>query len=165
MKSKRSKLRRRNVFRITGATLTALLVLYSCQKENVVKEESLSRSTSTANPIDCERSTIQIGGPYFEKTDSKTLASGSKVEVIYFNTETDFVIKVKSTQQIKDLHLDGIDIYNSKNVSSNKWITYSFPLDLDWQGCDKEFHVLKVIGEGENVELKLNYALVGLSPN
>lgn len=162
MKTNRSNARLRNAYRITGATLTALLVLYSCQKEDIAKEEPMM---TTRSAIDCNTNCIEIGGPYFEKADSRTVGSGPTlrtVNVIYYNTETDFVIKVKSTKQISDLYLDNVDVYSSGPVAANNWITYSFPLDLDWEACDNEAHVLRVIGQGGPVDVNISYDLIGL---
>jgi hypothetical protein len=86
------------------------------------------------------------------------------VNLIYYNTETDFVIKAKSTKQINDLLLDGADVYNGSPVAAGNWVTYSFPLDIGWQACDLESHTFRVIGVGGPVDFNVSYNLIGICP-
>jgi len=146
-------------------TVFSTLLLISCQKENTKPESAPVLKTV----IDCGSNCIEPGGPYFEQTDSKTVVYGGGpnqqtkiIDIIYYNTETDFVVKVKSNKGWNDLLVNNIDVYNGSPVAANVWGTYSYPLDAGWEACDLEAFALKVTGQGPPVTFNVSYNLIGI---
>lgn len=165
MRSKRIKKTIRITTILLGVVVASALLLNSCKKENPVAPNLISEDFTTKSTFNCDVSCIEVGGPYYEKTDRKTITHGSNsetVDFIYYNTETDFVVKVKSTKSWRDLTIDGVDVWSAGPVAANTWGVYSFPLPIDWEACDVTKFVLKVIGNGQEVSCNVSYSLIGL---
>lgn len=123
---------------------------------------------------DCQTDCIEEGGPYFEKAYSQVVTWGGAtthkppnsktVDVIVYNTESDFVIKVKSTNGWSDLVIDEVSSWTNGPVAPNTWGTYSYPLPSGWQACDAEAFELKVAGNGPQAEFNISYNLIGVCP-
>lgn len=120
---------------------------------------------------DCQVDCIEEGGPYFEKPYSKTVTWGNAnnpnvktIDVIVYNTETDFVIKVKSTNGWSDLVINGNSAWTNGPVAPNSWGTYTYPLTSGWQACDVEAFLLQVAGNGPQASFNVSYNLIGVCP-
>jgi hypothetical protein len=155
---------------ILGILLSSsVLSFFSCKKDRMAVD-SFTKIDLKLNDLDCFARTIKngmikIGGPYHEKKDKKVLSRNNnleKVELIYFNTETDFIIKVRSTEGWKDLFINDIDAWTGTDVCSNEWGELSYPLDINWQPCDLEHFKLTVITKNEPVYFQINYNLYGI---
>lgn len=105
--------------------------------------------------IDSQQAVVQWGGPN-QNNNSKT------VDIEYYNTETHFVLRVKSTRGWSDLVINGFSSWNGGAVSPNVWGTYSYPLGQDWQACDLESFTLSVSGNGPPAQFLVNYNLFGV---
>lgn len=157
----------KRTIRITGQITVLLTVFFlylnSCQKEKYSQDSGpIYKST-----IDCNTACIAIGGPYFEKSDQVTVNYGNQskiIDIVYYNTETDFVLKVKSTKSWSDLVIDGISSWTNGTVAANTWGVYSTPLPIDWEACDNISFDLKVTGNGPPGNFGVNYNLIGLCP-
>lgn len=150
---------------LLGVVVASAMLLNSCKKENPVAKDTLSDGYITKSAFSCDVSCIDIGGPYFEKSDQKTVTYGPNsktIDIIYYNTETDFVIKVKSTKSWSDLEIDGTSVWTGGTVAANTWGVYSYPLDIDWEACDVTNFELKVIGSGPQAIFNVSYSLIGL---
>lgn len=164
----KSKNERRKTIRITafsiGVFILGAVTFNSCEKEKPVKPDPIGDQFSTKS-IDCVTDCIEVGGPYLEKSDQQTIYYGPNsktIDIIYYNTETDFVLKVKSTNGWSDLVLDGSSVWTNGPVAANVWGEYSYPLDLNWEACDLEEFTLKVTGNGPPATFNVSYDLIGL---
>ena len=156
--------------RVFGILLSSsVLSFFSCKKDRMAVD-SFSRIDLKLNDLDCfartiKNGTIKIGGPYHEKKDQKVISSADnlgKVELIYFNTETDFIIKVRSTEGWNDLYINDVDAWTGAEVLPNEWRELSYPLDINWQPCDFEHFKLTVITKNQPVYFQVNYNLFGI---
>ena len=157
--------------RILGILLSSsVLSFISCKKDRMAVD-SFSKIDLKLNDLDCfartiKNGTIKIGGPYHERKDQKVISNDNnleKVELIYFNTETDFIVKVRSTQGWKDLFMNDVDAWTKSVVSPNEWGELSYPLDINWQPCDLEQYKLSVITKNQPVFFHVNYNLYGIA--
>ncbi len=152
------------------AAFTASAFFYSCQKEPISKPISSASMTDNAmlKSIDCESDCIQPGGPYFEASNSRYITYGQNnktVSIAYYNTESSFIIKVKSTKGWNDLVLNGADAWPGSPVAANVWDSISLPLAQGWQACDLMKFTLAVEGQGPPVTfINESYSLVGMCP-
>lgn len=153
---------------LLGTIVTTAVLLNSCKKDNKIAPNSLSDGYTTKSVIDCGSDCIEIGGPYFEKSDSSYIAGppSKKVNVVYYNTETDFVIKVKSNKAWTNLLMDNSSVM-SGSFDANIWYTHSYPLAIDWEACDLtsfELKVNKIAGPNttNNGTLNVSYNLIGI---
>jgi hypothetical protein len=157
--------------RITGMIgvliATVGLTLNSCQKEEIKTTSPLGESYTVKSSIDCNTNCIEIGGPYFEKPDTKTITYGGgnftkTVDIIYYNTESNFVLKVKSTKGWNDLMINAVDAWPYAPVAANVWGVLEMPLDVNWQACDLESFALSVTGQGPPANFSVSYNLIGI---
>lgn len=164
-------------------------IMYSCQNEelstltndtttNKKAEQTLkTEATAVAAPTsvpsgDCSSDCIKAEGPYFETTDQQVVywggSDGKKfsktVDIVYYNTATDFVLKVKSTEGWSDLVIDGVSSWTGGAVAANTWGTYTIPLASGWKACDLKSFELKVTKVGNPAEFDVAYNLFGLCP-
>jgi hypothetical protein len=159
-------------FFAAGAILIAGAIFFSCQKEqntSPVKEQGTMMLKSTI----CETSCIDLlvnPVSYYPVNDQKLVqwggSTGTKfnktVDIQYFNTETQFVLKVKSTEGWSDLVIDGVSSWTGGPVAPNVWGTYSIPLTAGWEACDAIAYALQVTGNGPNAVFSVSYELVGI---
>ena len=153
------------------------LAIVACSGEETRTNDvnTLTAVTQTSmfaeTEVNCETVCISEG-VYFPKTDQSTISWGGKdnnkdsktVDVEYYNTETHFVLKVKSTAGWSDLVIDGVSVWTEGNVEANTWATYTYPLSEGWQACDTESFALKVTGNGPPANFNVNYNLIGVCP-
>lgn len=103
-------------------------------------------------------------------TDSKTVEWGNPrnpfkktVEIEYYNTLTEFVLWVSSTEMIADVLVDDESIkdFDGTVEAGDDGVEFRFDLDEDWEAGDKQTFSLKVTGSGPAAEFEVDYALVG----
>ncbi len=120
---------------------------------------------------DCSSLYITPGSEiYYKRTESNIVSWGSKngpsyskiVEIEYYNTETEFVLKVKSTSGWWDLIINGISGWTGGPVAANEWGIYKVPLAEGWKACDPVNYDLKVVGNGPQASFNVSYNLIGI---
>ena len=102
---------------------------------------------------------------YNKVNESKTVEWGNKrnpfektVEIEYYNTHEQFVLRVKSTEMIANVLVDDESIKDfDGTVAAGDW--QEFTLDLE-EGDTQTFS-LKVAGSGPPVYFEVNYTLLG----
>jgi len=166
--------------RIKQLTIAGVMIasafFSSCQKESPIDQlaEPGVMPALKSNYTGCSSSCINLSVTpvvYFEKTDSKTITWGNgthskTVDIIYYNTETDFILKVRSTTGWADLVINGVSSWTGGPVAANTWAEYPVTLPEDWQGCDDYNVALQVAGQGPAVNFDVTYQLVGVcQPN
>lgn len=102
--------------------------------------------------IDTQQVIVNWGGPN-QNNNSKT------IDVEYYNTETHFVLRVKSTNGWSNLVINGVSSWLEGPVSPNTWGTYSYPLAQGWEACDLEDFTLSVTGNGPPAQFMVAYNL------
>jgi hypothetical protein len=150
-------------FALCGLVLTGLMAV-SCHNDEATSNDN-NRSLS-ARPGSCTADCIS-DGIYFEQSDSKTVVYGSNsktVDIQYYNTETDFVLKVRSTNGWSDLVIDEVSSWTAGPVAANTWQTYTMPLADGWRACDNVSFALQVAGNGPPARFDVNYSLIGVCP-
>lgn len=105
--------------------------------------------------IDTQQTIVRWGGPN-QNNNSKT------VDIEYYNTETHFILRVKSTNGWSDLVINGVSSWTNGPVAANTWGTYSYPLDQGWEACDLEDFSLSVSGNGPPAQFMVTYNLFGV---
>ena len=155
------------------AAMTLLVGLtYSCAKED---QSSTSADQKQMNLkvayAGCEKSCITPGsGIYYEKPDQKIVQWGGRnqtdnsktVDIIYYNTETDFVLKVKSTNGWSDLVINGTKSWTKGPVAPDSWGVYTIALPEGWKKCDDYNFRLQVAGDGPQAVFAVEYKLIGI---
>ncbi|MFE3849250.1 hypothetical protein ACFX5D_14890 [Flavobacterium sp. LB3P45] len=161
-------------------------MVYSCQTEELTpahydttnnKKVTSTLKTSVVAPVstkissgNCNINCIKTDGPYYETTDRQIVTWGGSnddkfsktIDIVYYNTATDFILKVKSTEGWSDLVIDGVSSWTSVPVAANVWGTLTIPLSLGWKACDLKSFALKVSGKGPQASFNVNYSLFGL---
>jgi uncharacterized protein (TIGR02145 family) len=144
---------------------------YSCQKETQTTsvQDGAITNTLKSTYTGCESCINLLATPvqYFEKAESKTITWGNgqfskTVDIIYYNTETSFVLKVRSTKGWSDLVINGISSWNGGPVVPNVWGEYSVQLPAEWAACNDYNFSLQVTGNGPPASFDVTYQLVGL---
>lgn len=149
------------------------LLFFSCEKaEDLQMQEKVVLSSNlllTSLP-DCSTSCIEDGGPYFEQTDQKLVQWGGRngtdnsktIDIVYYNTPTDFVLKVRSTNGWSDLVIDGVSSWTGGPVAANAWGELKLPLANGWKACDVKAFALQVAGNGPSANFTISYNLYGV---
>jgi uncharacterized protein (TIGR02145 family) len=155
--------------------LTVLLIIVSCQKDETANPQisgskgNLLKSTTP----DCEANCIDLNledVEYFEKTGSQTIIWGNPrnpfsktVNIVYYNTEDAFILKVSGTAGFADVLVNGNSVKNfSGTIPPDTWQEFSLPLDDDWQACDEYAFDLKIAGFGPPAQFDVHYQLIGI---
>lgn len=105
--------------------------------------------------IDYQQTVVSWGGPN-QNNFSKT------VDIEYYNTETHFILRVKSTNGWSDLVINGVSSWALSPVGPNVWGTYTQPLASGWQACDLKSFTLGVTGNGPPANFMVTYNLFEL---
>lgn len=149
----------------------------SCSKDEIVPASAentgmrLKSETTNLEYTGCEDQCIAEEGIYYSKTDQTTVGWGGKtnndntktVDIEYYNTETEFILKVKSTNGFSDLVIDGNSVWgNNEPVLADTWATYATALEENWVACDKIAYTLQVAGKGPQAVFEVDYNLIGL---
>jgi uncharacterized protein (TIGR02145 family) len=145
---------------------------YSCQKETQTTsvQDGAITNTLKSTYTGCESCINLAATPvqYFEKAESQTVYWGNgkfdkTVTIIFYNTDTSFVLKVKSTNGWSNLIIDGASAWNNGPVAPNLWGEITLPLPTDWEACDNYSFNLQVAGGGpQAVFFNVVYQLVGI---
>jgi len=171
MKTRQRKRRIQITLLLSAVVILTNVVIFSCQKEEFPKRST--KDSSQLNSLkndDCSTQCIQVGGPYVEVTDHQHIpygvsdkeTRGKDVDIIYYNTETDFVIKVRSTAGWSNLLIDGKPQWSGSPVLPGHWEMFSRPLDIDWKACDPIKFKLTVTGFGGPASFLIDYNLIGI---
>lgn len=162
--------------------LTFFSIMYSCQTEELTTTNSDSLTNKSTNTVsksavttpvstktttgDCSIDCIKVDGPFFETTEQQivTWGNGSSktVDIMYYNTTTDFVLKVKSTNGWSDLVIDGVSSWTNGPVAANTWGTLTIPLSANWKACDRKSFLLQIAGNGPQAAFNVDYSLFGI---
>ncbi len=158
--------------------LTAgLVIAVSCTKEvnspeneiTSLKGNLLLKSASLLP--DCSSECIIPGSEvYYRRTESNTVSRGGKsgtansktVYIEYYNTKTEFVLKVKSSNGWSDLIIDGIPKWTGGPVEADQWGIYRIPLAEGWKACDPVNFNFQVAGNGPQASFTVRYNLIGI---
>lgn len=141
----------------------------SLQIISSIKEGQLSAKDYDVS--DCTEDCIEVGSEdYFEKEDSQIVSWGGKegdkfsktVDIIYYNTETEFVLKVRSTNGWSDLVIGGVSSWTDGPVDADEYGTYSFSLEEGWKACDIIDFRLQVTGNSPQADFDVSYNLFGV---
>lgn len=158
---------------ITASFALAAGLFNSCSKEEsspITNNQSKNLKAAIAY-VGCETQCIeQSSGDYYYKTDQQVVTWGGRfgnansktVDIEYYNTETEFVLKVRSTSGWSDLVINGASAWTHGPVAANVWGTYSVALTEGWQACDLINWSLQVTGNGNPAYFTVNYNLIGL---
>lgn len=139
-------------------------------KSSTSETEQQSAKVYDVN-VDCNVDCIEVGSEeYFEKSDQQTVSWGGKnndnnsktIDIIYYNTETEFVLKVRSTSGWSDLVIDGVESWENGSVGDDVWGIYTFPLNEGWQACETIDFGLQVTGNGPQAIFDVSYSLIGV---
>jgi uncharacterized protein (TIGR02145 family) len=145
---------------MVGATM---IMHQGCMKDDAgVPGDRVFKS---ANDCDC----IDPCNPvYCEVTMQKVVTWGNAkhqfsktVDVVCYNTLSQFVIKVKSSEQWADMLIDGVSVWTQGPVAANIEGVYSVDLPIGWENGDDYDFTLKVVGSGPQAVFDIEYALVG----
>jgi hypothetical protein len=162
-------------------------IMYSCENEELItatsddaitnQNSSKASNTSKTAPIsartasgNCSTDCINIDKPYFETTDQQIVTWGGPqgnkfsktVDIVYYNTATNFVLKVKSSEGWSDLSIDGTDSWPGSPVAANVWGTVTIPLKSGWKACDITSFKLQISGNGPPAIFDVTYNLIGI---
>lgn len=162
-------------------------IMYSCQTEELSTTNSAVSNSKPANNTlktnmiaavstaithgDCTVDCIKADTPYFATTDQQFVSWGGRnndqnsktVAIEYFNTATDFVLKVKSTEGWSDLLIDGTSYWTTNSpVAANEWGTVTIPLSSGWKACDVKSFFLQIAGKGPQATFDVSYNLFGV---
>jgi uncharacterized protein (TIGR02145 family) len=160
--------------------LTTLFIVslsfWACQKDEIKTgnpdtTEQVELKTQQAD-AHCPARCIQPTNPeYYEISNHQTISwAGSEndkfsktVSINYYNTLTHFVLRIKSTNGIADVLIDGQSVKNFEGtIAKDTWHQISFPLQEGWQGCQQWSFELKVTGNGPAATFGVQYFLIGM---
>lgn len=156
------------ILNVVVIALSSMLVLNSCDKS--LNDVSSSAMKAPANTIDCESVCIESGSDdYYPQVDEQIVTWGNAknpstktVSVEYYNTETHFVLKVKSTEGWSDLVIDGTSKWMNGPVAPNSWGIYEVELPDNWSACNDYDFSLQVTGNGPSATFNVKYKLIGV---
>ncbi|MBW6481357.1 MAG: hypothetical protein K0B37_18175, partial [Bacteroidales bacterium] len=135
-------------------------VFYSCQKDETESISEIGQDVALlkTEAADCTTHCIDPENPvWFKKTDQVVVGwagpdkdrFSKTVDIVYYNTLENFVLKVKSTEDIANLLVDGNIVKDFSNpIPAGIWHTITFELDENWEVCDDYSFQLQVIGNG-----------------
>jgi uncharacterized protein (TIGR02145 family) len=155
--------------------LIGSLIFWACQEDEIVYLETdttdhIQLKTEQVEP-DCNTHCINPDEEvYFEKTDQQIISwagpdddkFSKSIDIVYYNTLTHFVLKVKSTSGIADILVDGESVKDfDGTIAENAWHEIAFPLAEDWQACDSWGFELQITGYGLPAYFAVEYQLIG----
>lgn len=157
--------------------IVAVFALFSCSGDDSRSNDLNTSAATNTNRVaaaqitDCSTTCISDSN-YYPTTDQKIISWGGPnnnnnsktVDVEYYNTETHFVLKVRSSRGWSDLIIDGSSVWTQGPVAAGQWATYTYPLSADWKACDTESFTLQVAGNGPAASFDVNYNLIGICP-
>ena len=144
-------------------------LITSCESitdhEKTLDSHAASSAVELNNTIEC----INPDDPdYDEKFDDKTVTWGNgkqtkTVEINYYNSLEDFVLKVRSDRGISDILMDGATIknFNGTIQPDENWHEIMLSLGDEWQAGDLMEFDLEVAGVGPSAFFEVDYELLG----
>lgn len=157
---------------LKGLTLMLVMTLIMIGCDSIVDQNTEAdagiATSDISGVLSVEVSTIECidpdAGEYHVVSESKSVEWGNRrnpfektVEIEYYNTLTEFVLRVKSTEMIADVLVDDESIKDfDGTVEAGTW--QEFTLDLG-EGGTQTFS-LKVAGSGPPVDFEVNYTLL-----
>ncbi|MFV8269575.1 hypothetical protein ACNQGP_06495 [Flavobacterium sp. GT2N3] len=172
------------VFMKISYLLIFFTFMYSCQTDELTTtttEAATNKKTSsilkTTTPVStkissgtCSIDCIKADSPYFKTTEQQIVKWGGPnndkfsktVDIEYYNTATDFILKVKSSNGWSDLVINGISSWTGGSVAENTWGALTIPLSAGWKACDVKSFALQISGNGPQASFNVNYSLFGL---
>ncbi len=123
-----------------------------------------------ATQYNCQTDCIDPDNPvYYEKSDQVIKTWGNPrnpftntVNIVYYNTETQFVLEVMSSLGWSDLVIDGVSVWTGDPVPANEWGVYTEDLPADWAACDSRHFSLLVSGNGPPPTFNVEYQYFGI---
>jgi uncharacterized protein (TIGR02145 family) len=165
----------------TAKFITALAIVFiagalinSCQKDT-----QLTEIPDTATPAGelkntnatCVNCINLLANPvrYYTQSQFKEVTWGNgkhskMVGIQYYNTESVFILRVKSSNGWSDLIINGVSSWTGGPVDPEVWAIDSLPLPPGWQECDDFNFTLQVVGNGPPAEFEVEYDLVSICP-
>ncbi len=162
---------------ISGFTLILAIFFIAIGCDSIVDQkidadDSISTSAMAGTFSMVQASTIECIDPtvleYNKVTDLKSTEWGNPrdlssktVDLEYYNTLSQFVLRVKSTGIIADVLVDDKSIKDfDGRVAADTWQEFTFELEEDWQAGDTWAFEIKVNGSGTRAEFDVDYVLV-----
>lgn len=155
----------------------AIMGLFSYGCDSIVDQNTINDVNVSASELlithSVDQSLVECIDPddpeYHEFAESKTIEWGNRrkpfsktVDITYYNTLTEFVLKVRSTEKFADVLADDKSIKNFKGTAApDVWHEFTFDLEPDWQAGDPWSFGLKVAGNGPPVSFDVEYELIG----
>ena len=151
------------------------LCFWACQEDEILSgitdmTEHMALKTTQAEP-DCLTDCIDSETTeYFKKYDDQTISWGGRhnerfsktVEIEYYNTLEAFVLRVKSSENMADLLVDGVSVKDFGNpIAAGTWYTIILPLPAGWKACDDYDFEFSVVGNGPPAVFEVEYELIG----
>lgn len=170
-------MKKKRIIILYATLVTGIALVASCTKEvnsseNEIMPEKGNMMLKSASILpDCESLCITPGSEvYYKRTESNIVSWGGKsgtanskdVEIEYYNTETEFVLKVKSSSGWTDLIIDGVSKWTGDPVAPNDWEIFRVPLSEGWKPCDQVNYELTVTGNGPQALFTVSYSLIGI---
>jgi len=164
---------------VFAALLIGGVLFHSCQKDEIQYKEKLQEGIDHAGYLlnttdggDCNTDCIDLEADpvmYFPKTDQETVQWGGPqgtnntkvIDLEYYNTETHFIIRYKSTHSPANLVIDDEDVLEY-NGPEDTWVAYEIELEDGWAACDPIHYDVRVEGQGPPADFVLEYALIGI---
>ncbi len=153
------------------------IIFLSCQNDEQMiqpqlPEEGIVVRAVSANNLKSAVCIDPTNPVYAKATAEQTIEWGNKknpfvktVSIVYYNTETHFVVEVMSTNGWSNLIIDGSSSWNNGPVDENTWGIYQQELPLNWSAGDNIAFELKVVGKGPQVTFDIHYSLIGICSN
>jgi uncharacterized protein (TIGR02145 family) len=166
-----TRMKNLKLFFVMGALIIAGAIFHSCQKEIPDSQAASGSKMVMGTYTDCTECIDLTADPvlYYEKTALQTVNWGTKtapfsknVDIIYYNTEDNFVIKVRSTNGWSDLIIDEVSSWTNGPIAPNVYGEYIVPLPVGWQACDDYNFTLQVAGNGPQAVFTIEYQLIGV---
>ncbi|MFD2890435.1 hypothetical protein ACFS5J_00190 [Flavobacterium chuncheonense] len=141
--------------------------IYSCETEDGFTAKSAPNAN--VSPIiitngDYQTDCISTDTPFYVTTHEFVVNYGNNTKTInleYYNTLTDFVLRVKSTNSWSNLLIDGVSVINGGNVPADEWRTHTMPLASQWTAGDMISFSLAIAGGGQQATTSISYNLFG----
>ncbi len=155
---------------------TGIVIMTACQKQEPIKTSMDKPSgpvLKTTIVPDCQSLCINNLFPeYYSMSDQVTIKWGGQkhqksktVDIEYYNTDSQFILKVKSTNGWNDLVIDSVSAWTAGPVPADQWGEHVMALPPDWEACDLFQFELQVAGIGPPSCFTISYPLIGICTN
>lgn len=161
-----------------GIILLFVFSILSTGCDSIVNEETEAEignlsSEVTTSFSEVSGSTSECINPNFDVyhvvSESVTVEWGSKkepfkktVDIEYYNTLSEFVLRVKSNYPVAGVMVDNRSVSKERGlVAAGTWQEFSFDLDEGWQELDLRSFSVRITGSGPVAEFEVVYSLIG----